>query len=70
MTVTILKTEYVKADHTQIIYRNFKKFNSIHFQEEVRNRLYDDNQSNNNFDKFQNTLCDVLNKHAPLKKSI
>ena len=34
----------------------------------MRNRLYDDNLSNNNFDKFQNTLCDVLNKHAPLKK--
>ena len=70
MTVTILKTEYVKADPIQIIYRNFKKFNSIHFQEELRNRLYDDNRSNNNFDKFHNTLCGVLNKHAPLKKSI
>ena len=64
MTVTILKTEYVKADPIQINYRNYKNFNQAHFQEELRNSLYDDALSSSNFYNFQNILCDVLNKHA------
>ena len=68
MTVAILKTEYVKEDPIQINYRNYKNFNPILFQEEVRKRLDEDSQSNKNFDNFQNTLYEVLNKHAPIKK--
>ena len=52
MTVTVLKTEYVKVDHIQINYRNYKNFNPILFQEELRQRLDEDSQSNKNFDYF------------------
>ena len=68
MTVTVLKTEYVKADPIKINYGNYKNFNPILFQGELRKRLDEDSQSNKNFDHFQNTLYEVLNKHAPLKK--
>ena len=68
MTVTVLKTEYVKADPIQINYRNYTKFNPILFQEEPRDCLYQDAESMKTFPNFQVTLCMLLNKHAPLKK--
>ena len=39
MTVTILKSEYIKADPIQIQYRNYKNFNPILFRGELRNNL-------------------------------
>ena len=68
ITITILKTEYVKAEPIQIIYRNYKKYNPTIFREELKNKLKEDPASNIEYNKFQNILCDVLNKHAPLKK--
>ena len=68
MTVTVLKTEYVKADPIQINYRNYTKFNPILFQEELSDCLYQDAESMKTFSNFQETLCMLLNKHAPLKK--
>ena len=68
MTVTVLKTEYVKADPIQINYRNYTKFNPILFQEELRDCLYQDAESMKTFSNFQETQCMLLNKHSPLKK--
>ena len=67
MTVTILKTEYVKADPIQIQYRNYKNFDLMVFREELRHNLYD-TMSRNNYNDFQNILCKLLDKHAPVKK--
>ena len=61
-------TEYVKADPIQINYGNYTKFNPILFQEELRDCLYQDADSMKTFSNFQETLCMLLNKHAPLKK--
>ena len=68
MTLTILKTEYVKADPIQINYRNYKNFSPTLFKTDLRSSLMENELSNRNFDTFQNTLYDILNKHAPLKK--
>ena len=68
MTLTTLKTEYVKADPIQIYYRNYKNFSSTLFKTDLRSNLIENELSNRNFDTFQNTLYDILNKHAPLKK--
>ena len=68
MTVTVLKTEYVKADPIQVNYRDYKNYNPTLFREELKNKLNEDILSNINFNNFQNILCNVLNKHAPLKK--
>ena len=68
MTVTILKTEYVKADPIQIQYRNYKNFDLMVFREELRHNLNNDTMSKNNYNDFQNILCKLLDKHAPVKK--
>ena len=56
MTLTILKTEYVKADHVQINYRNYKNFSPTLFKTDLRSSLMENELSNRNFDTFQNTL--------------
>ena len=68
MTVTILKTEYVKADPIQIQYRNYKNFDLMVFREESRHNLNNYTMSRNNYNDFQNILCKLLDKHAPVKK--
>ena len=68
MTVTVLKTEFVKADPIQINYRNYKKYNHLEFSNHLSSELENDITSNNNYNNFQNILCHTLDAHAPLKK--
>ena len=68
MTVTVLKTEFVKSDPIQINYRDYKKYNAVNFSEDLWNRLNSDISFSKDYSKFQNVLGEVLNKHAPLKK--
>ena len=68
MTVTTLKTKYIKADPIQLQYRNYKNIDPILFREELRNSQNNDIMSRNYYNDFQNILCNVLDKHAPVKK--
>ena len=68
MTVTVLKTEFVKADPIQVSYRNYKNYNHFDFSNELRSKLYNNGTFNTNYSNFQNIIRDVLDKHAPLKK--
>ena len=68
LTITVLKTEFVKADPIQINYRDYKNFNTSRFNEDLRNRLNTDESSNSNYNRFQNILREVLDNHAPMKK--
>ena len=68
VTVTVLKTEYVKADPIQVNYRDYKNINAVIFREELRTKLSEDPASNNDYNYFQNILYEVLNKYAPQKK--
>ena len=68
MTVTVLKTEFIKADPIKIHYRNYKNYNHFEFSNELRSELNNDVTSNNNYNNFQNILCNVLEKYAPLKR--
>ena len=52
MTVTVLKTEFVKADPIQINYRDYKKFNPFIFNEDLKTRLNIDGSSNSNYSRF------------------
>ena len=40
------------------------------FCDELKYKLNQDSTSYVDYNKFQNILCDVLNKHAPIKKEI
>ena len=68
MTITVLKTDFVKADPIKISYRDYKNYNSFNFKEELKYKLNSDNTSSIDYNKFQTILCEVLDKHAPLKK--
>ena len=70
MAVTVLKTEFVKADPIQINHRDYKNFNTSRFNEDLRNKLISDGRSNSNYNRFQNILREVLDKHAPLKNEV
>ena len=52
MTVTVLKTEFVKADTVQINYRDYKYYNSFNFNEELRNKLNNENTSDKDYNNF------------------
>ena len=67
MTTTILKTEFVKADPIQINYRNYKNYNPINFNEDLKQQLCDNNTTNKTYEDFHSILCQVLDKHAPIK---
>ncbi len=42
MTVTVLKTEFVKADPIKINYRNYKNYNHLEFSNELLSELNND----------------------------
>ena len=67
MTVTVLKTEFVKADPLKINYRDYKNYNSFEFNKELKSKLNSDPSSNTNYSNFQNIMSEILDKHAPLK---
>ena len=68
MTLTVLKTEFLKADPIQINYRNYKNYSHLEFSNELRSKLNNDVTSNSNYNNFQSILCQVLEKYAPVKK--
>ena len=68
MTVTVLKTEFIKPDPIQINYRDYKKYNSLNFSRDLYNKLQCDVSASSNYDSFQDILGEVLDKHAPIKK--
>ena len=64
MIVTVCKNSFPKSKPKEIIYRNYKNFDTDAFQCELKLKL----QSINNYESFESVFLSVLNKHAPLKK--
>ena len=57
----------MKADRRQINYRDYKKYNTVNISQELNYRSNNDDTHENDYNKFQSILCEVLDKHAPLK---
>ena len=68
MTVTVLKTEFVKTYPVQLNYRDYKNYYSFNFNEELRNKLNNGNTSDKDYKKFHNILCEVLRQACSFKK--
>ena len=68
MTITVMKTTFVKADPININYRDYKNYNPVDFQNELKGKLGCNDELNINYNKFQTIVCEVLDKHAPIKK--
>ena len=67
MTVTILKTEFVKPEPIHINFRDYKKYNSVKFRQDLCNKLQPDNTACRDYDRFQDILQEVLDEYAPIK---
>ena len=69
MVVTVLKTTFPKVKPREVFFRSYKKFNDIHFKQDLQNtinvnKLY----ACSNFHHFQEIFLMVLDRHAPMKK--
>ena len=68
LALTVFKTSIPKGNPRQITYRDYKKFDSLKFNNELKNVLTIENIDN--CTKFDEKFLEVLNKHAPLKKKL
>ena len=62
LALTMLKTSISKGNPGQITYRNYKKFDSLKFNNELKNI--------DNWIKFDENFLKVLNKHAPMQRKL
>ena len=67
LTMTVLKTEFIKGYPIYINYRDYKNYNSFDFTHELNQKL-NDVRCYYDYDIFQSILSEVLDKHAPIKK--
>ena len=68
LVLTVLKTSIPKGNPRQITYRDYKKFDSLKFNNELKNVLTIENIDN--CTKFDEKFLEVLDKHAPLKRKL
>ena len=67
IVLTVLKTSILKSNSRQITYKNNKKFDSLKFNNELKNVLMKENIVNfNNWEVFESFRY----KHAPLKRKL
>ena len=66
MIYTILKTKFEKFEPKKLIYRNFKQFDIDQFKLDIYNSMSDVRTHA----AFENNFVSILDKHAPLKKTI
>ena len=64
--MTVLKTTFSKNKPREIVYRNYKYFNSHDFNDELKFVFSKENIES--CSKFNQPVLNVLNKHALLKK--
>ena len=68
LVLTVLKTSFDKNKPREIMYRNFKNFNSESFNNDLHNILSEKQMKT--CEEFEDTFLSVLNTHAPLKKKL
>ena len=68
LVVTVLKTCFLKKKPRELAYRNYKNFNSVLFNKDLKSMFSQDPV--NSCDKFDKIFLEVLDKHAPKKSKI
>ena len=66
MIYSMFKMTFEKGPPRQITYRSYKHFNIDTFSDELYNNLI----NKQNYEDFENSFENILNKHAPQKKKI
>ena len=68
MTVSVLKSHFLKQKPNTVSYRRSKSFCNNSFRTELDNELLKCDLCNIEYQHFLNIFLDILNKHAPIKK--
>ena len=68
MIYTILKTTFTKLPPKTIIYRDYKNWSQLHFEEELRSNLILAHPST--YGNFESIFMNTLEANAPTKKKI
>ena len=68
MVVTVLKACFSKTKPRELEYRDYKNFNSVLFNEDLKYVFSQDPV--NSCDKVDKILLEVFDKHTPRKKNI
>ena len=67
MVITVMRSFFPKQDPIVIKYRDYKKFDTLAFKMELKNRLENMNE-NALYQVFESIFIELLNKHAPMKQ--
>ena len=67
LTITVLKSFFLKQDPVTITYRNYKLYDKSRFHTELEDKLDNMPTNNSNYEVFEHSFMEVLNKHAPMK---
>ena len=62
---SMMKTKLALEEPKRLVYHNFKGFDNEYFEEEL---LLKFDLNNKDYAVFEDTIVNVLNKHAPTKK--
>ena len=69
-TITVLREHFLKLPPFMIRYRDYKKFDQIHFRNELFEKLSKINKGNLYSDMFEDIYIAPLDKHVLLKRNI
>ena len=67
MSVTVLKTTFIKAKPKETIYRSYRNFDNNFFRNDLNHNL---EFVNGNYTKLKKFVLEVYNWHAPVKKRL
>ena len=70
MTITVMKSLFIKNKPITINYRDYRKFNENKFRADLNEILSGMNEMDVGYENFENSFVELLNKHAPMKKRI
>ena len=67
MVITVMKMSFKKHSPIERHYRDYKNFDRTKFKNNLNEKL---SEGISNYESFETTFIEVLNKHAPLKKKL
>ena len=70
MTVTVIKMYFKKQGPRSLHYRDYKRFNTQSFHQDIFANLHEENVNINQLEKFFNVFKKVFDIHAPIKKTL
>ena len=65
MVITVMKISFKKHSHIEWHYRDYKYFDRTRLRNNLNKKL---SEGISNYESFETTLIEELNKHAPLRK--